>query len=128
MAAGLPYTIAAQWALPDRQCIAWVGSEGFAKLMAEFLTAARHRLPVKVVVSNTPPPRPPHQAGTSPPATADFALWARACGGLGVRVERSDEVEAAVRAALDHPGPALVDVVIDPDELPEPVGGELDPG
>jgi pyruvate dehydrogenase (quinone) len=106
MAAGLPYAVAAQWAHPGRQTIAYVGSEGFAKLMAEFLTAVGHRLPVKVVVSNTSA------------AGADFALWARACGGIGLRVERSEEVEPAVRAALDHQGPALVDVLVDRDEQP----------
>ncbi len=52
MAPGLPYTIAAQLAHPDRQCIAFVGDGGFAMLMAEFLTAVRYQLPIKVVVSN----------------------------------------------------------------------------
>ena len=41
MAPGLPYTIAAQWAHPGRQCIAFVGDGGFAMLMAEFDTACR---------------------------------------------------------------------------------------
>jgi pyruvate dehydrogenase (quinone) len=115
MAAGLPYAIAAQLARPGRQCIAYVGSEGFAKLMAEFLTAVQHRVPVNVVVSNAP--RAP-AAG----AAADFALWARGCGGLGIRVERSDEVEPALRAVLDHPGPALLDVLVDPAVTPRPLG------
>ena len=120
MAAGLPYAIAAQWAYPGRQCIAYTGSEGFAQLMAEFLTAAEQRLPVKVVVSNAARPGRLLEPGTAP--NPDFALWARACGGLGIRVERSEEVEPAVRAVLGHPGPALVDVLVDPAELPEPHG------
>ena len=127
MAAGLPYTIAAQWARPDRQCIAYVGSEGFAKLMAEFLTAVQHQLPVKVVVSNAAWPGQLLEPRRSQPAP-DFAVWASACGGLGIRVERAEEVEPAVRAVLDHPGPALVDVLVDPDELPEPVGARTGPG
>ena len=36
MANGLPYTIAAQIAYPDRQCVAFVGDGGFSMLMAEF--------------------------------------------------------------------------------------------
>src|SRR5581483_3522083 len=52
MAPGLPYTIAAQLAHPDRQCIAFVGDGGFAMLMAEVLTALRHDLPIKVFINN----------------------------------------------------------------------------
>ena len=50
MANGLPYTIAAQVAHPDRQCVAFVGDGGFSMLMAEFLTAVKYDLPIKVVV------------------------------------------------------------------------------
>ncbi|MFI6798316.1 thiamine pyrophosphate-binding protein [Streptosporangium canum] len=52
MAPGLPYAIAIQHAFPGRQVIAFVGDGGFAMLMAEFLTAAQHRLPIKVVINN----------------------------------------------------------------------------
>ncbi len=52
MAPGLPYAIAAQNAYPGRQCIAFVGDGGFAMLMAEFLTAARYELPIKVFICN----------------------------------------------------------------------------
>ena len=50
MANGLPYTIAAQIAYPDRQCVAFVGDGGFSMLMAEFATAVKYELPIKVVV------------------------------------------------------------------------------
>ena len=50
MANGLPYAIAAQIAYPDRQCVAFVGDGGFSMLMAEFATAVKYRLPIKVVV------------------------------------------------------------------------------
>ena len=82
IAAGVPYAIAAQWAHPGRACIAVTGSDGFAKVMGELLTAIQYRLPVKVVVSNvsslgrrlragengTPAARP-----TSPPGPAPTA-------------------------------------------------------
>jgi hypothetical protein len=41
-------------------------------------------------------------------------------GALGIEVEKAAEVEEAVRAALAHPGPALVDVMVNPDERPMP--------
>ena len=52
MAPGLPYTIANQIAHPGRQCIAFVGDGGFAMLMAEFGTACRYDLPIKVIINN----------------------------------------------------------------------------
>jgi pyruvate dehydrogenase (quinone)/pyruvate oxidase len=108
MAAGLPYAIAAQWAHPRRQVIAFVAADGLAKLMAELLTASRHELPVKVVVAN-----PVRQEDGQVP---DFARWAQACGWLGFRVEQPEELPEVVRAAFAHPGPALVDVLVGADE------------
>ncbi len=52
MAPGLPYAIGMQHAFPGREVIAYVGDGGFAMLMAEFLTAAQHNLPITVVVNN----------------------------------------------------------------------------
>ncbi|HEX3425004.1 MAG TPA: thiamine pyrophosphate-binding protein [Acidimicrobiales bacterium] len=129
MAPGLPYTIAAQWAFPDRQCIAFVGDGGFAMLMAEFLTAIRHRLPIKVFIDNN------HEYGqilweqmvlgypefgVRHSGVANFAGFAESNGALGIRVEKASEVESAVAEALRDPGPALVDVLTNPDEPPMP--------
>jgi pyruvate dehydrogenase (quinone) len=50
MASGLPYAIAAQIAYPERQCIAFVGDGGFSMLMAEFATAVKYNLPIKVII------------------------------------------------------------------------------
>jgi pyruvate dehydrogenase (quinone)/pyruvate oxidase len=129
MAPGLPYAMAAQWAFPDRQCIAFVGDGGFSMLMAEFLTACRHDLPVKVVVVNNASlgqilweqmvlgfP----EYGVRQPYRASFAPWAQACGGMGVTVEDPGDLEGAVAKAFAHPGPALLDVAVNPDEPPMP--------
>src|SRR5437870_2793313 len=50
MANGLPYAIAAQVAYPERQVVAFVGDGGFSMLMAEFATAVKYQLPIKVVI------------------------------------------------------------------------------
>jgi len=124
IAAGVPYAIAAQWAHPGRQCIAVTGSDGFAKVMGELLTAVQYRLPVKVVVSNVSSLGRRLRAGEGENGQggrpADFSSWARANGALGLRVERAAEVEQAVRRAFADPGPALVDVLVNPDEQPRP--------
>ena len=51
---------------------------------------------------------------------ADFATWATANGALGLRVAHAADVEPAVRQAFTTPGPALVDVVVNPEEHPRP--------
>ncbi|HJP66512.1 MAG TPA: thiamine pyrophosphate-binding protein [Actinomycetota bacterium] len=129
MAPGLPYAIAHQWAFPNRQCIAFVGDGGFAMLMAEFQTAARYNLPIKVFVNNNgelgqilweqmvlgyP------EFGVRFQEYSNYAPWAEACGGMGVVVEKPGDLEPAVRAAFAHPGPALLDVRVNPDEPPMP--------
>ncbi len=130
MAPGLPYAIAIQHAFPDRQVIAFVGDGGFAMLMAEFLTAVRRRLPIKVVINNNNSygqilweqiilGYPEYRVRHDEPE-GDFAAWARACGGHGVKVSRPGEVAGAVRDALAHPGPALVDCDVNHDEPPMP--------
>jgi thiamine pyrophosphate-dependent acetolactate synthase large subunit-like protein len=73
--------------------------------MAELLTVVEGRLPVKIVVADSS-------------VSASFAGWADACGALGLHVEHADELERAVRRALEHRGPALVDVLVDPTEQP----------
>lgn len=130
MAPGLPYANALQVAYPDRQVIAYVGDGGFAMLMAEFLTAAQHQLPITVVINNNNSlgqilweqmvlGYPEHGVRFGNPP-GDFAGWARSCGGFGVRVEDPRELRAALDEALSFDGPSLVDVVVDPNEPPMP--------
>lgn len=130
MAPGLPYAIGIQHAFPGRQVIAFVGDGGFAMLMAEFLTAVRHGLPIKVVVNNNNSYGQilweqmilgyPEYAVRHREPEADFAAWARACGGYGAKVTKAGDLPDAVRDALAHPGPALVDCDVNPNEPPMP--------
>ncbi len=50
MACGLPYTIAAQIAYPQRQCVAFVGDGGFTMLMGELATAVKYKSPIVIVI------------------------------------------------------------------------------
>jgi len=134
MAPGLPYAIGMQQAFPGRQVIAYVGDGGFAMLMAEFLTAIQHRLPVKVVVNNNNSLGQilweqmvlgyPEHGVRYPEPFVNYAALADANGGLGIKVERPAEVRGAIERALGHDGPALVDVNVNPDEPPLP--GKVD--
>jgi pyruvate dehydrogenase (quinone) len=130
MAVGLPYAMAIQHAYPGRQVIAYVGDGGFAMLMAEFHTAVRYGLPVKVVINNNNSlgqilweqmvlGYPEHGVRFGEPLP-DYAGWARGCGGFGVRVTKAGDLPGALQEALAHPGPALLDVAVNPDEPPLP--------
>jgi pyruvate dehydrogenase (quinone)/pyruvate oxidase len=129
MANALPYTIAAQIAYPERQCVAFVGDGGFSMLMAEFSTAVKYQLPIKVVVvkNNTLGMikweqmvflgNPEYSCELEP---IDFAAFARACGGKGFTVERPEQCGALLDQAFETAGPVLIEAVVDPFEPPMP--------
>jgi pyruvate dehydrogenase (quinone) len=130
MAPGLPYAIGVQHAFPERQVIAYVGDGGFAMLMAEFLTAVKHKLPVKVVINNNNSLGQilweqmvlgyPEHGVRYPEPFVDYAALATANGALGIKVDKAAGVRPAIEQALGHGGPALVDVNVNPDEPPLP--------
>jgi pyruvate dehydrogenase (quinone)/pyruvate oxidase len=129
MAPGLPYTLAAQYAFPGRQCVALVGDGGLSMLMADLSTAVRYKLPVKiVVVSNGTLGQikweqmvfdgtPEYGCDLQP---IDFAKVAEACGARGFHVEDPAKLGQAFDMALAWDGPAVVDCVVDPYEPPLP--------
>jgi pyruvate dehydrogenase (quinone) len=130
MAPGLPYAIGIQHASPGRQVIGYVGDGGFAMLMAEFLTAIKHKLPVKIVINNNNSLGQilweqmvlgyPEHGVRYPEPFVDYAAFATANGALGIKVERSKDVHKAIERAFSHDGPALLDVNVNPDEPPLP--------
>ena len=130
MAPGLPYAIGIQHAFPGRQVIGYVGDGGFSMLMAEFITAIKHQLPVKIVINNNNSlgqilweqmvlGYPEFGVRHSEPFT-DYTGIATANGALGLKVIHPGEVRDAISQALSHDGPALVDVNVNPDEPPLP--------
>jgi pyruvate dehydrogenase (quinone) len=130
MAPGLPYAIGIQHAFPGRQVIAYVGDGGFAMLMAEFLTAIQHKLPITVVINNNNSLGQilweqmvlgyPEHGVRYPEPFADYAAFAAANGAMGIKVEHPGDARAAIGQALAHDGPAIVDVNVNPDEPPLP--------
>jgi pyruvate dehydrogenase (quinone) len=130
MAPGLPYAVGIQHAFPQRQVIAFVGDGGFAMLMAEFLTAIQQQLPVKIVINNNNALGQvrweqtilgyPEHGVRYPEPSADYAAFATANGALGVKVTRPADLPAAIDRTLSHPGPALLDVDVNPAEPPLP--------
>jgi pyruvate dehydrogenase (quinone) len=129
MAPGLPYTLAAQIAFPERQCIAFVGDGGFSMLMADFVTAVKYQLPIKVVIIKNNDlgqikweqmvflGNPEYGIDLHP---IDFAAFAHACGGVGFSVDDPANCGSAVEEFLNAPGPAVLQAIVDPLEPPLP--------
>ena len=128
MANALPQAIGTQLLSPDRQVISMSGDGGFAMLMGDLLTILQYDLPVKLVIFNNSAlgmvklemevaGYPDWQTDLKNP---NFAAMAEAMGMMGIRIEDSADVRAGLDRALAHPGPALVDVVTDPNALSMP--------
>ena len=125
MAFAMPGAIGAQLAFPDRRAIAIAGDGGFAMLMADFVTAVRYELPIVCVVLNNSKlgfialeqqgkGLPEHSIDLLNP---DFARFAECCGGVGITVEKPADIRPALREALAGDRPAVIDVIVNPDEL-----------
>ena len=111
-----------------RQVIVMCGDGGFAMLMQEFLTSVQHGLPLKVFVFNNSgwglvhlemeeAALPAFSAGTTF-KNPDFAMFAEACGAHGFRVTQPSSLRDTVAKALAMSGPVIVDVAVDPAEIP----------
>jgi len=135
MAPGLPYTIAAQVAYPNRQCVAFVGDGGFSMLMADFVTAVKYKLPIKVVIikNNTLGQikweqmvflgNPEYGVDLQP---IDFAAFAHACGAIGFSVDDPTDCGRVLDEFLAAPGPAILQAAVDPFEPPMPAKVKAD--
>ncbi|MFE1255147.1 pyruvate dehydrogenase [Streptomyces fungicidicus] len=128
MANALPMAIGAQFTDRGRQVVSMSGDGGFTMMMGDFLTLVQYDLPVKVILFNNSSLSMVELemlvAGLPSYGTAmknpDFAAVARACGAHGVRVEKPKELAGALKSAFKHKGPALVDIVTDPNALSIP--------
>lgn len=128
MANAMPQAIGAQFWAPDRQVVAFCGDGGLGMLLGDLMTIATHRLPVKLVVFDNRRlgmvKLEQEQAGLPEFGTVldnpDFAAVATALGLTGIRVTKPSELRDGVRRAFDTPGPVLLDVLTNPQELAVP--------
>lgn len=121
---GYPAAIGA-WAATDgeKPIVAVTGDGGFGQYMAEILTAVKHGMGITHVLLNNGQLgkiSKEQRAGEwdvweTSLHNPDFAAYAELCGALGIRVTRPSDLDTAIGRALAHDGPALVEVVTDPD-------------
>jgi len=128
MANAMAQAIGAQSSFPNRQVISLSGDGGFSMLMGDFLSLVQLDLPVKVVVFNNGAlgfiELEQKSTGFLDFGTEfknpNFAAMAEAVGIRGIRLERPDDVNDGLAAALAHKGPVLVDAVVNRQELAMP--------
>jgi pyruvate dehydrogenase (quinone) len=136
MANAMPQALGAAALDRSRQVVALCGDGGLSMLMGDLITAVTYDLPVKLVVFDNARlgmvklemeqvGLPEHGAELHNP---DFAAVARAVGMQGVRVTDPHAVDDAVRDAFSRPGPVLLDVVTNPDEVAAPPAPTLTQG
>jgi len=128
MASALPQALGAQLSNPDRQVVALCGDGGLAMLLGDLLTLEQLNAPVKLVVFQNDSlafvELEMKAAGILDFATAlknpNFAKLAEACGLLGLRAETPEQVPPLLTQAFEHKGPALVEVIVNRQELSLP--------
>ncbi|MBU0970375.1 MAG: thiamine pyrophosphate-binding protein [Proteobacteria bacterium] len=128
---GIPGAIALKLAYPEKTVLGFTGDGGSMYTIQALWTAAHHKIGAKFVICNNqsymllklnilqywkdqvkiqPHAFPAPFDLTEP--VIDFAALARSMGVPGVRVEKPDEVGPAIKQALDHTGPFLIDLVV----------------
>jgi thiamine pyrophosphate-dependent acetolactate synthase large subunit-like protein len=124
---GLGAAIGAAIARPDRLAVAALGDGGALMALGELETAARLRLPLLIVIYNDAAyGAEVHHFGPSGHALdtvrfpdTDFAALARAAGGHGVTVRRTDDLAAVATWLDDRDRPLVVDAKVTPDVVAE---------
>jgi pyruvate dehydrogenase (quinone) len=128
MASGMPSAIGLQKCQPGRQVVCMAGDGGFSMLLGDLLTVVQENVPIKIVVFDNGKlgfiDIEQKTAGIEPIFTdlknPDFGKVAEAVGLWGRRVSKASELDDAVRAWLAQPGPALLDVKVNPMQLVMP--------
>lgn len=128
MANAMPQALGLSATDRSRQVVAFCGDGGLSMLMGDLITAVAYELPVKLVVFNNGRlgmvKLEMEQVGLpeygTKLANPDFSAVAKAIGLTGFRVERPGDVDGAVSQALKTPGPVLIDVLTNPDEIALP--------
>ena len=129
-----PASLGVKCAAPERPVVCFTGDGGFWYHMAELETALRCGIHTVTIVNNNSglgqclgPITKLYQNRAGNPGEmclfreVSFAKWAEDLGGIGIRVERADQISDALNDALSAKAPCLVDVVTDVRcEAPDP--------
>ena len=111
------------WAAdPDRPIVAITGDGGFAQYMAELTTAVKYKMNITHILLNN------NEVGKISKEqradkfevwetnlhNPDFSRYAENCGALGIRITDKSELENAIKKAIEHNGPSMVEIMTEP--------------
>ena len=126
MGYGLPAAIAAKLMHPERMVVCFAGDGDFQMTVQEFGTAAQYGAAIVVVLVNNgihgtirmhQERAYPGRVIATDLVNPDFAALARAYGGFGERVERTEDFAAAFERAVASGKPALIDLAFDKEAI-----------
>jgi acetolactate synthase I/II/III large subunit len=126
MGYGVPAAVAAKRLHPERTVIAFAGDGDFLMNGQEFATAVQYDLPVVVVLLDNgmygtirmhQEREYPGRISATMLKNPDFSAYAKAFGGHGERVERTDDFAPALERAMASGKPAILHVLIDPEAI-----------
>lgn len=126
MGYGLPAAVAAKQLHPDREVICFAGDGCFLMHGQEFATAVRYRLPIITVVVNNgiygtirmhQEREYPGRVSATDLTNPDFAALARAYGGHGETVEKTEEFADAFLRARASGKPSVIEIKLDPEAI-----------
>jgi acetolactate synthase-1/2/3 large subunit len=126
MGYGVPAAVAMKRLYPDRTVVCLAGDGDFLMNGQEFATAVQYDLPfVTIIVDNGmygtirmhQEREYPGRISATELRNPDFSAYARAFGGFGVSVERTEDFPAAFNAAQASGKPAIVRLTIDPEAI-----------
>ncbi|MDY6958226.1 MAG: thiamine pyrophosphate-binding protein [Halobacteriota archaeon] len=125
MGFALPASLSAKLDFPERQVICVTGDGGFGMLMADFTTAVREKLAIKVIIFNDGRLKniKKEQMRDNYPEfgvnfpNPNFSKFAISSGGDGFRVDDPKELDEVFRKAFLTDKPTIIDVLIDPEKM-----------
>ena len=122
----VPAAVGAQIGRPDRTVWAICGDGGFQMTMFEMATIVENQLPIKFAIMNNKRLGMVRQhqeifldkryVATIHTGSPDFVALAKAYGIHGIQVSEKGQVEPAIKEALEHPGPVVIDFHVEPEE------------
>jgi acetolactate synthase I/II/III large subunit len=126
MGYGVPAAVGTKRLFPERTVVCLAGDGDFLMNGQEFATAMQYDLPfITIIVDNGmygtirmhQEREYPGRISATQLHNPDFTAYARAFGGFGISVERTEDFPAAFKAAQDSGKPAIVRLVVDPEAI-----------
>ena len=124
MGIGIPFGIGAKLSAPDRMVIVVTGDMAFGISAMEMETAVRHKIPIIVIIVNndggcaTEVHRnlypPDHEPVTTFQPRLAYEKIMEACGGYAESIDQPEQVQPALRRAVESGVPACLNVYVDP--------------